>query len=140
MNQINVKIFQQLTGYSCVAGIFQTLCDYHGYEIDHFDAIKILKIDKDGGYIKDAARACNKYLNTRFKSLKSIFQIEKYISLGNLVISVDNLIYKVPHCVLIVGFDSFNFSILDPNTAKITFWDKHKFFEQTDEFIVIYEK
>jgi ABC-type bacteriocin/lantibiotic exporter with double-glycine peptidase domain len=139
MNQIKVTPFQQLTDYSCVAGIFQTLCDYHGYEINHFDAIELLNIDEDGGYLKDVARACNKYLNTRHKTLKSIFQVEKYISLKSLIISADNLTYESSHCILIVGFDKNSFSILDPNTAKITFWNKHEFFEQTDEFIVIYK-
>lgn len=132
------KIYRQETPYSCCAAALQTIFHYHDARISHKDAILLLNINEDGGYFIDVARACSKYLKTRYKTLKTISQIEKYIFLGNIVIAADNVTYQDAHAVLIVGFDSKNFSILDPNTAKITFWDKNEFFEQSDEFIVIF--
>lgn len=140
MKQLDIKIYQQETSYSCCAAVFQSLVWFFGQEIDHAGAIKLTKCDEnDGSSFKMIAFICKKLFKTKHKTLKSISQIQKYIDLEYPVLCGDDFTYVDNHATLIVGYDKNNFAVLDPNTGKINFKDKKFVFKHSDENIVIYK-
>ena len=140
MTQLDVKPFQQETAYSCTAAAAQSLFHYFGFDLDHKTAIKLTKCDEnDGCHLKWVAHLCKKLCGCRYKTIKSISEIQRHIDLSRPILAGDDYTYKDDHAILIVGYDQNNFSVLDPNTAKINLVDKNHVFEHSDEFIAIFK-
>jgi ABC-type bacteriocin/lantibiotic exporter with double-glycine peptidase domain len=140
MKQLDIKIYKQETSYSCCAAVLQSLVWFLGSEIDHAGAIKLTKCDEnDGSSFKMIAFICKKLFKTKYKTLRSVKEVCRYIDLGYPVLMEDNYTYVDSHATLIVGYDEKNFAVFDPNTGKINFKDKKFVFKQSDENIVIYK-
>lgn len=140
MNQLDIKIYKQLTSYSCCASCLQSLVWFFGAEIDHAGAIKLTKCDEfNGSSFKMVAFICKKLFKTKYKSLKTIQSIEKYLNIGYPVLAGDDYTYIDNHACLIVGYDKDNFSVLDPNTGEINFKNKSFVLKHSDENIVIFK-